>query len=50
MLGGRDFLGFCLFKKNVDDVTGYMFVNEKDLEERENDSTGEGTVFQKQCT
>lgn len=35
---------FVFFFFNVDDVTGYMFGNEKDVEERENDDTGEGII------
>ena len=35
---------FLSFFFNVNDVTGYMFGNENDVEERENDDTGEGII------
>lgn len=31
---------------NIDDVTGYMFMNEKYLEERKTDNGGEGTILE----
>lgn len=36
---------FCLFLIfNISDVTGCIFMNEKDLEERENYNAGEGII------
>lgn len=31
---------------NIDDVTGYVFMNEKYLEERKTDNGGEGTILE----